>query len=147
VPEIEKLAGSLGLRSRRKTEGGEGSPWEVLILDTIGELASLYALADASFIGGSLVPWGGQNLLEPAFYGKPVFFGPHMDNFAHLAEIFVQNQAARVVRQAEELQGMFMLEDMDELRGMGGRALETLEALRGATDRAVRAIEENMAAG
>ena len=147
VPEIEKLAGSLGLRTRRKTEMEEGGPWDVLVLDTIGELAPLYALADAAFVGGSLIPWGGQNLLEPAFYAKPVFFGPHMDNFAHLADIFVQNRAARVVRQEEELQRMFLMEDADELRGMGTRAWETLEALRGATDRALQAIEEYMARG
>lgn len=142
VPEIEKLAGNLGLRTRRKTGIEEGGPWDVLILDTIGELAPLYALADAAFVGGSLIPWGGQNLLEPAFYAKPVFFGPHMDNFAHLAEIFVQNHAARVVRQDDELQRMFQMEDESGLRSMGARAQETLEALRGATGRALQAIED-----
>jgi 3-deoxy-D-manno-octulosonic-acid transferase len=147
IPEIEKLAGSLGLRARRKTEIEPGEPWDVLVLDTIGELARLYALADAAFIGGSLIPWGGQNLLEPAFYAKPVFFGPHMDNFAHLAEIFMQNRAARQVSQAKELQAMFLMEDADELRRMGVRARETLEALRGATGRALKAIEERMARG
>jgi len=147
VPEIEKLAGGLGLRTQRRTGVEDGGYWDVLILDTIGELATLYALADAAFVGGSLIRWGGQNLLEPAFYAKPVFFGPHMDNFADLAEIFVQNHAARVVRHDDELMRMFQMEDGDELRRMGARARETLESLRGATDRALGAIEDIIARG
>jgi 3-deoxy-D-manno-octulosonic-acid transferase len=114
----------------------------VLILDTFGELARLYALADAAFIGGSLIPWGGQNLLEPAFYAKPIFFGPHMDNFSHLAEIFINSGAARQVRDEHDLQAMFLQRDEEELRRMGASALETLEALRGATSAALEAMEE-----
>jgi 3-deoxy-D-manno-octulosonic-acid transferase len=144
VPEVVKLAESQGLRIQHRTEAGPGDTWDVLVLDTIGELARLYALADVAFIGGSLIPWGGQNLLEPAFYAKPVFFGPHMDNFSHLAEIFVQNGAAKQVRDEQDLKAMFLMEDAEELRRMGAAARETLEALRGATECALQAIEKFM---
>jgi 3-deoxy-D-manno-octulosonic-acid transferase len=101
-------------------------------------------LADAAFIGGSLVAWGGQNLLEPAFYGKPIYFGPHMENFAHLAEIFLEAQAARLIKDKDDLKNMFLLEEKHELRLMGARAETTLESLRGATDQALQAIEERL---
>ncbi len=143
-PEIVKLAENQGLNVRRKTEARPGDTWDVLVLDTIGELARLYALADAAFIGGSLIPWGGQNLLEPAFYAKPVFFGPHMDNFSHLAAIFLRNGAARQVSDAQDLEAMFRLNDPEELRRMGDAAHETLESLRGATGRALESIEDFM---
>ncbi len=76
---------------------------EVLILDTVGELRSLYAAADFVFIGGSLVPKGGQNLLEPAFFGKPILFGPHMENFKDITRLFLNEKAAVQVRGREDL--------------------------------------------
>jgi 3-deoxy-D-manno-octulosonic-acid transferase len=142
--EIEKAALALGFRTTRRTQVGPGGDWDVLILDTIGELARFYALSDASFVGGSLVNWGGHNILEPAYYGKPVFFGPHMRNFAFLAESFIRAGGARIVRTDEELEGMFLLGDETGLREMGGRAKTHLASLGGATDRTILAIERFM---
>jgi 3-deoxy-D-manno-octulosonic-acid transferase len=138
---LEKDFASTDLVIARRTRPDAGPAWEVLVLDTFGELARFYALADAAFIGGSLVPWGGQNLLEPAFYGKPIFFGPHMDNFAVLAETFVQDKAACIVRTPRELETMFSFENEADLAGLGRRARRTLESLSGATEKTLAAVE------
>jgi 3-deoxy-D-manno-octulosonic-acid transferase len=134
----------LSLACVRRTLVKPGDKWDVLILDTIGELARFYALCDAAFVGGSLVDWGGHNLLEPAFYGKPIFFGPHMRNFAALAEAFLKNEAARVVASDEDLIRMFRLEDEKALREMGLRAAALLSSMSGATERTIQAIEKMM---
>ena len=139
--EIEKMLGPNPFVIRRKTLLEPGQAWDILVLDTIGDLARFYALSDVAFIGGSLVPWGGQNLLEPAFYGKPVFFGPHMENFASLAEEFVRAGAAKIVDQPEDLAEMFRLEDPKALAEMGQRAKKTLYSLQGATQKSLSAIE------
>jgi 3-deoxy-D-manno-octulosonic-acid transferase len=140
VEDIVKLGRALSLQTQRRSTVQPGDIWDVLILDTLGELARMYALADAAFIGGSLIPWGGQNLLEPAFYGKPIFFGPHMDNFSQLADIFIQAEAARRLESGPELKAMFLMADMAAMHRMGKNARETLTSLKGATDRALQAI-------
>src|SRR5207253_683681 len=76
---------------------------EVLLLDTIGELASTFELADIVFIGGSLVPRGGHNLLEPAYWAKPILFGPHMENFRDVARMFLEARGAVQVENAAQL--------------------------------------------
>ena len=121
-----------------------GAKWDVLILDTLGELAQFYALSDVAFVGGSLVPWGGHNLLEPAFYAKPVFFGPHMDNFAHLAVIFVEAGAARIVKTQKDLVMMFSPQEKGEQLEMGQKAKSTLYSLQGATEKTLQAIDSLM---
>lgn len=75
---------------------------QVLILDTMGELAELYGLADLAFVGGSLVPLGGHNPLEPAIYGVPVLFGPHVEHFRKAADILIEAQAAVQVKNSQE---------------------------------------------
>jgi 3-deoxy-D-manno-octulosonic-acid transferase len=139
--EIEQSAAALHLRVSRRTLGSTGE-WQVLIIDTIGELASFYAIADTAFIGGSLVPHGGQNLLEPAFYGKPIFFGPHMENFAALSEEFIRRGAARVVTGEDELAAVFAPDKADELADMGKRAAAVLASLQGATELTLLEIED-----
>ncbi|OGD27260.1 MAG: hypothetical protein A2Y56_03135 [Candidatus Aminicenantes bacterium RBG_13_63_10] len=146
VAEVEKACGERGLRARRRTEIRKGEEWDVLLLDTIGELSEFYALGDAAFVGGSLVPWGGHNLLEPAAYGKPIFFGPHMKNFAFLADVFTAAGAARVVRSPGDLRDMFLFPDPAGLRVQGEKSLQTLKSLQGATARTIKVIE-NMIAG
>lgn len=75
---------------------------QVLILDSMGELAELYGLADLAFVGGSLVPLGGHNPLEPAIYGVPVLFGPHVEHFRKAADILIEAQAAVQVKNSQE---------------------------------------------
>ena len=139
--DIERMDRGGALSIRRRTQLRAGETWDVLILDTIGELVRFYAAADAAFIGGSLVPWGGQNLLEPAFYGKPIFFGPHMKNFAALADQFLAAGAARMVRTPDELASVFLFEHPAELEAMGRRAKTVLDSLLGATQKTLAAIE------
>lgn len=142
--DLEKEFAAAPFVVRRKTRLAAGETWDVLVLDTIGELARFYALADAAFIGGSLVAWGGQNLLEPAFYGKPVFFGPHMTNFADLADRFVAGGGAVVVEKPEELAAMFRFDDEERLARQGRSAKAILTSLQGATERTLAAIESLM---
>lgn len=138
--EVAKAAAAAGLRAVKRTESGPNLPWGVLILDTIGELAKFYALADLTFVGGSLVPHGGQNLLEPAYYGKPMCFGRHMENFAVLAEAFAAAGGARVVCGREDLAAFFLLQD-EEIREIGFKAKEVLRSFQGATARTLQVIE------
>jgi 3-deoxy-D-manno-octulosonic-acid transferase len=143
--EVERLCQDFSFNVGRKTLISSDSEWDILILDTIGELAQFYALSDISFVGGSLVPWGGQNLLEPAFYGKPIFFGPYMDNFSALAEKFVESDAAKIINKKHDLVEMFLIQDENSLEEMGSRARETLSSLQGATEKTIKVIEELMA--
>jgi 3-deoxy-D-manno-octulosonic-acid transferase len=144
VPEVEKTCRESGYNVCRKTRLRPGKTWDVLVLDTMGELARFYALCDAAFVGGSLVPWGGHNILEPAFYGKPVFFGPHMHNFAFLAETFVREGGGRIVQNREDLAALFLFKNERSLKAMGRRAKQTLVSLQGATSRTIQAIERFM---
>lgn len=146
-PEVEKAAVELGLRVMRRTQVESDKPWDVLILDTIGELTKFYALADLAFVGGSLIPHGGQNLLEPAFYGKPLCFGKHMENFAALADDFVNSGAARIILGPEELEDVFLMKDERALEEMGRRAKDLLLSLQGATARTLQVIESRIAKG
>jgi len=142
--EIIKISEGLMLPVIKRTRLKKEDRWKVLILDTIGELSFFYSLVDAAFIGGSLVPWGGQNFLEPAFYGKPIFFGPHMDNFAYLAELFIKRKAVKAITCENDLLKMFLFKEENNLRKMGDTAKETLISLQGVTDRIMKVIENLM---
>ncbi len=111
----------------------------VLLLDTIGELASLYRLADGTFIGGSLVPSGGHNILEPASFGKVPVFGPSMENFAEIASRFVSAGAAVQVESPEDagVAWIELLRDPQRMKQMGEGARRLVEGSRGATERAI----------
>ena len=110
---------------------------EILLLNTIGELAGLLQAADVVFIGGSLVPTGGHNLLEPAFWGKPVVFGPHMHNFRDAAERFLRAGAAVQVQSPAHLAAecIRLFGDAKRREALGGRARRVLEEESGATQR------------
>jgi 3-deoxy-D-manno-octulosonic-acid transferase len=111
-----------------------------LLLDTMGELASLFALNSVAFIGGSLVTWGGHNVLEPAYFGRPIVTGPHMQNFAAMFEQFHAGGALRVVRDGEEL-ATAVTELLREPGELGERARQIAEVNRGATQRVIGAIQ------
>jgi 3-deoxy-D-manno-octulosonic-acid transferase len=104
--EVARLLGRMGVRFvRRSRVNGvwRGDP-PVLLLDTLGELPGLYAYADLAFVGGTLVPVGGHNLLEPARAGVPVLFGPHVENVSEIARRLEDAGGARRVRREEELE-------------------------------------------
>jgi len=111
----------------------------VLLLDSIGELASLYGLADGAFVGGSLVSSGGHNILEPAAFGKIPVFGPSMENFAEIASRFVAAGAAIQVESPEDV-GVAWIElfrDPEHMKKMSETARQLVADSRGATDRAM----------
>jgi 3-deoxy-D-manno-octulosonic-acid transferase len=118
----------------------------VILLDTIGELASLYRVADGAFVGGSLVPGGGHNILEPAAFGKIPVFGPSMENFAEIAERFTAAGAAVQVASPEDA-GVAWIEFMrnpERAARMGEIARNLVESSRGATDRAIAKIARHL---
>ncbi len=125
---------------------GEGETYtylpDVVLLDSLGELAGLYRIAAGAFIGGTLAPKGGHNPLEPARFGVPVAAGPSMHNFRDMAERFDQAQAWRRVKDAEELAAVWgeWIADPEAAREQGGRALRLLEENRGALGRTLEML-------
>jgi 3-deoxy-D-manno-octulosonic-acid transferase len=127
----------------RKRSGwtGETLAGAVLLLDTIGELSALYALADVAFVGGSLVPRGGHNILEPAQHGVPILVGNHTENFRDMVALFESRDAVRVVGADEFLPVLMqLLSHPEERAALGRRAAETLRSQTGATQRTVDAL-------
>ncbi len=121
---------------------------DVLLLDTVGELAGTYAAATLAFVGGSLVPAGGHNPIEPALWGKPILFGPSMENFRQMAQAFQQAGAALEVRDPAELARRLaeLLRNPEQRAAMGRAALALVEANRGAAGRAAEKVAEILGA-
>jgi len=117
---------------------------DVVLLDTIGELARLFQIGTVVFVGGSLVDAGGHNILEPAVFGKPILFGPHMQNFAEIARTFLEQQAAVQVTSGRELEEALVALAGDPVRraALGAAARALVEANRGAKDKSLAAIAE-----
>lgn len=120
----------------------------VILLDSIGELASLYRVADGAFVGGSLVPSGGHNILEPAAFGKIPVFGPSMENFAEIASRFTAAGAAVQVESPEDagVAWIELLRNPERAAHMGETARNLVESSRGATDRAIAEIARHLEA-
>ena len=115
----------------------------VLLLDTIGELAGLYRFADVAFVGGSLVPRGGHNVLEAARFGTAILVGPHTENFRDIIAIFQQANALQIVTPESLTDTMLeLLKDSAEREGLGHRARTVMHSQLGATERTVAALME-----
>jgi 3-deoxy-D-manno-octulosonic-acid transferase len=142
--EVERLARDAGFVTVRRSDLPiDAEPRaDVVVLDTLGELAQLYQLATAVFVGGSLVDQGGHNILEPAIFGKPIIFGPHMENFQEIAGAFVANGAAVQVQSARDLEDTLLTLVTDPVRRarLGAAARALVEANRGAKDKTLAAI-------
>jgi 3-deoxy-D-manno-octulosonic-acid transferase len=102
IDEIEQLAQQHALTVARRTQIDADSPDDVILLDTVGELSTLYAAADVAFVGGSLIQRGGHNVLEPVLRGVPVVFGPHVANFRGAAAFAQESGAGRMVNATSE---------------------------------------------
>jgi 3-deoxy-D-manno-octulosonic-acid transferase len=141
--EVATMVEQLGFRVwRRSLWSGEPLAGGVLLLDSIGELGALYSLATVAFVGGSLVPRGGHNILEPAMYGVPIVTGNHYENFRDIVNYFLSRNAVRVVGMAElALLFMELIEKTEERIKLGRNALAALDAQRGATGRTVEALK------
>src|SRR5262245_25300753 len=150
---VARLLKSSRLRlARRSSPEGNCDSADVILLDTVGELASLYRFASVVFVGGSLVPNGGHNILEPALHAKPIIVGPHMENFRESAREFLRRGALIQIRGAglnaltAELQGAFanLLSDQDRAETLGSNARRAIDENRGAAARTVEIIAEHL---
>ena len=142
--EVDRLAASRKLRLHRLShgDGPSAAAADGLLVDTIGELAALYSICRAAFVGGSLVPIGGHNVLEPAAAGAPVLFGPHTQHFAEPAEELVRSGGGFRVRDAGALAARWieLVGEGDFRRRASRSAAEVLRANRGAMQRSLSMI-------
>jgi 3-deoxy-D-manno-octulosonic-acid transferase len=142
--EVAILLQQLGMPLvRRSRWTGEALAGGVLLVDSIGELAALYALADVAFVGGSLVPRGGHNIIEPAQHGVAIVTGNHTENFRDIIALFRSRDAVRIVGLAElplTLMHLLANDNDDERRALGRRAQETMRSQTGATSRTLAAL-------
>lgn len=146
--DVAILVQQMGIRLHRRSRWqGEALAGSVLLVDTIGELAALYSLADVAFVGGSLVPRGGHNIIEPAQYGVAIVVGNHTENFRDIVSLFQRNDAVRIVGLAElPLMLMQLLANDGERKALGRRALETMQSQAGTTERTLQALRGLLAA-
>ncbi|MGH9219642.1 MAG: 3-deoxy-D-manno-octulosonic acid transferase, partial [Vicinamibacterales bacterium] len=144
--EVEQLVRSEGWKTARRSDLAIDSEPRVdaIVLDTIGELATVYQIATVVFVGGSLVGTGGHNVLEPAVFGKPIVFGPHMENFAEIADAFVTNGAGVQLAGEQQLDEAFMSLISDPVRRarLGAAARALVEANRGAKEKSVTVLAD-----
>ena len=142
--KVASLLDRLGVKYWRRSQWrGEAVSGGVLLLDSIGELASAYSLADIAFVGGSLVAHGGHNILEPAQFGVAIVTGVSYQNFRDIVRRFEKNQAVRIVGAAElPLVFMELVDSPETRKKLGQKALETLRQESGATERTLQALSE-----
>ena len=142
--EAEQLARAEGWKVARRSDLAVDSEprVDIVVLDTIGELATIYQIATVVFVGGSLVATGGHNVLEPAVFGKPIVFGPHMQNFLEIADAFVSNGAGVQLTGEDELEEAFLSLMGDPVRRarLGAAARALVEANRGANEKSITVL-------
>lgn len=139
---VASLLQEMGILAHRRSQWqGETLAGGVFLVDTIGELAALYGLADVAFVGGSLVPRGGHNIIEPAQHGVAIVTGNHTENFRDIVGLFQSHDALRIVGLAElPLVLMHLVDDDVERMALGRRAKETILSQMGATSRTLEAL-------
>ncbi len=144
--EVEHTIQSAGFSLARRSRLSSNDASDVLLLDSIGELTAVFEHATVVFMGGTLVPRGGHNILEPARFQKPVVFGPHMENFRDMARTFLDDEAAIEVPDASEFARRVghILSDPALAAKLGRKAAAVAERNAGATGRALAAIREAM---
>ena len=144
--EVETLLREMKIAYVRRSKWqGESLSGGVLLVDSIGELAAMYGLADVAFVGGSLVARGGHNIIEPAQHGVAIMVGNHTENFRDIVNLFRDHDAVKVVGPAElPLELLDLLGDEAKRHGLGKRATETMRTQTGATQRTVDALGELM---
>jgi 3-deoxy-D-manno-octulosonic-acid transferase len=141
--EVEGLVNSAGFECQRRTRL-KGQVKDVLLLDTIGELRSFYAVCDIAFVGGSLVKIGGHNLLEPAAVKKPVIFSKYMFNFKEISEALIASGGGIMVKDKNELYVQLdsLLTDTTRAQQIGERAFKVIELNSGAARKTIDAVDQ-----
>lgn len=139
MEEVEKVLMDKGLDYEKFSGLKDSISAQVLLVDTLGELSFLYPYGDVVFVGGSLVPLGGQNMLEPALCGKPVLFGPHVENFREAARILTEGGGALTVEDSADLGKTLskLLGNPQERSTMGERAKVSAMEHQGATEKTI----------
>ncbi|HET9697632.1 MAG TPA: 3-deoxy-D-manno-octulosonic acid transferase [Terriglobales bacterium] len=144
-PQVVELLRASKLPWKRRSEWNHLEPigGSIFLLDTIGELAAVYQLATVAFVGGSLVPRGGHNILEPAHYATPVMVGPHTENFREIVDLFVRAGAVNVVTPEKFGDQLLRLLDQPAKRvELGRHAAEVVRATCGATNRTLDVLNQ-----
>jgi 3-deoxy-D-manno-octulosonic-acid transferase len=153
---VAALLDASGLPWLRRSEWRGESPrqlkplaaGQIVLLDTIGELASVYSLASAAFVGGSLIPAGGHNPLEPAQFGVPIVMGPHTFNFRAIADDLLAHRAMRIAGRDDLAAALIdLLQNRSEAQAMGERAKQVFASQAGATARSVQALQQLLVEG
>jgi len=150
VAEVERLVRERRLQPVRRSELPRSQArGAVIIVDTVGELAQIYRVASVVFVGGSLAPTGGHNMLEPALLRKPVLFGPHTTNFRESAELLLEAEGALVARDGAELEAHMgaLLMDAERRRLMGEAAFKAVAGRRGAIKHTLELVERYLMDG
>lgn len=151
--EVEKLLKERGMNYIRRSEiqsagNNKAAGADVILLDTIGELSELFSNAAITFIGGSLLPFGGHNILEPAYWANPILFGPHMENFPIAGE-FLRKSAALEVNDAKDIAKTVaeLLQRPEKAKLMGEHARAILDENKGAVKKALKLVGGYLGAG
>ena len=141
--DVRREGGVPVLRSGIEAPRGPAAPDDVFVLDSVGELEALYGAADFAFVGGTLVPHGGQNMMEPASLGLPVVVGPHLGNFRSEVALLQAAGAVRVVDDEDGLASVLRAwcDDRAAARAQGSRAQAVVRASQGAGQRTVEGLE------
>jgi 3-deoxy-D-manno-octulosonic-acid transferase len=146
--EAERVLRSKGVayvrRSALNTSGAGGLSGSVVLLDTVGELSSVYGVCDVAVIGGSFIRHGGQNPLEPAYWGKPVVCGPYMDNFPFIKEFYMEGAALEVKAEGLLEALAALIASPEGMKRMGEKARGMLMKNQGAVQKALRLVEEHI---
>lgn len=144
APEVVRLVESKGLAARRRSENGAARAPDVLVLDSVGELAEVYGVASAAFVGGSFVPRGGQNPLEPARWGVPVLFGPHMENFRETSQMLLSVHGAFSLQDGPQLSAQIArwAQDPAQRQAAGAAAAQVAAAQRGAIEKSLTLLRK-----
>ncbi len=144
--DVADLVRQQGLTVARRSAGEDPAQTQVYLADTMGELLMLFGTADLAFVGGSLVPVGGHNLLEPAAWEKPVLTGPHLHNFTAISQLLDDAGGLSVVNNADELATtlLALFDDAERCRQQGQAAAAVVAANRGALERGLLFISEQL---
>ena len=144
---VAKEGRNAGLVLIRRSEGEVCSEaTQIYLGDTMGEMLLFYSAADVAYVGGSLVPTGSHNMLEPAALGKPVLFGPHRFNFAEISQLLIDQGAAQEVTSASELadQLIQLLQQPERRQQMGAQGVRVVEQNRGALQRLLTGVRHQL---
>jgi 3-deoxy-D-manno-octulosonic-acid transferase len=144
---VTALSQKAGFKTLRRSEHRPcPSDVKVLVVDTMGELPLFFAASDIAFVGGSLMPVGGHNILEPAALGRPIITGPHYFNFNEITTQFLKADAAIQINDTEELAETIikLLQDSPQRHKMGDAALQLMASSQGASKRLVNLIKRHI---